>query len=65
MKDKKLKIFRDKISLTGSKRSNLNAPCTETPVSHSLMGDSLFPNFSPCYFLPSSLWGNKELDLPL
>ena len=37
----------------------------ETPVSHSLLGESLFPIFSPCCFLSSSLWGNKKLDLPV
>ena len=59
MKDKKLENFRNKISLTGSKWSNLNAPMSETPVSHSLLSDSLFP------ILPFSLWGNKELDLTI
>ena len=65
MKNKKVEHFWDKISLTGCKWSNLNAPRSETPVSHSLLGDSLFPIFSPCCFLSSSLWGNKELSLPL
>ena len=35
--------FWDKISLTGWKCSHLNAPSTETPVSHTLVGESLFP----------------------
>ena len=36
MKVKKLEIFWNKISSTGSKWSSLNAPSTETPVSHSI-----------------------------
>ena len=53
-------IFWNKISLAGCKWSNFNATGSETPVSHSLLGDSLFPIFSPCSLLPSSLWGNKK-----
>ena len=34
--------FFDKISFTGSKCSSLNAPGKETPVSHSLLSESLF-----------------------
>ena len=34
--------FWDKISLTGCKWSSLNAPGTDTPVSHSFLGESLF-----------------------
>ena len=64
MKDKKVEIFWNKISSTGIKCSNLIAPSTETTVSHSLLGDSLFPLFCPCSFLSSPLWGNKKLDLP-
>ena len=65
MKGKKVEILGYKISWTGCKWSNLNAPRSETPVSHSLLGDSLSPIFSPCSFLPSFLWGNKKLDLPV
>ena len=43
---RKLEIFWNTISLTGCKWSNLNAPSIETPVSHSLWGDSLFLIFS-------------------
>ena len=35
---KKMEIFWDKISSTGCKWSSLNAPRSETPVSHSLFG---------------------------
>ena len=38
--------FGDKISLTGCKWSSLNAPSTETPVSHPFWGESLFLIFS-------------------
>ena len=65
IKVKKVEKFRDKICVTGCKWSNLNAQSTETPLSYSLLEESLFPIFSPCCFLPSSLWGNKELDLPV
>ena len=65
MKGKKVKIFWNKISLTGCKWSSLKAPGSETPVSHSLLSESLFPIFSPCSFLLSPLWGNKKLDLPV
>ena len=34
--------------------SNLDAPCTETPVTNSLLGDSLFPIFNPYCFLLST-----------
>ena len=47
MKGKKVEILWNKIRLTGCKWSNLNAPMSETPVSHSLLSDSLFPNFQP------------------
>ena len=57
--------FWDKISSTGCKWSNLNAQSTETPVSHSILRESLFPNFTPCCFLSSSLWGNKKWELPV
>ena len=43
MKGKKLENFRNKISLAGCKWSNLNAPRSETRLSHLLFGDSLFP----------------------
>ena len=39
---KKVDIFWNKISLTGSKRFSLNAPSRETLVSHSLLSESLF-----------------------
>ena len=51
IKMKSMKKFRNKIILKGGKSSNLNAPSTETPVSHHLLSDSLFPTLS--------LWGNK------
>ena len=35
--------FGNQNSLTGCNRSSLNAPGSETPVSHSLLGDYLFP----------------------
>ena len=44
--------FRNKIILTSSKWSSLNAPSTETPVSHSIWKNSIFL-FSP-------LWGYKD-----
>ena len=46
MEGRKVANFWDKISLTGFKWSNLNAPSTETLVSHSLLSESLFPIFS-------------------
>ena len=63
MKGKKLESFWNKIRLTGCIWSSLNALGSETPVSHLLLGDSIFAIFFPCSFLPS--WGNKELDLPV
>ena len=42
MKGKKVQYFCNKISLTGCKWSSLNAPGTETPVSHSVWVNSLF-----------------------
>ena len=65
MKGKKVEHFFDKISSTGCKWSSLNAPSTATPVSHPLLEESKFPFFSPYSFPSSSLWGNKELDLPV
>ena len=65
MKGRKFETFWDKISLTGYKWSNSNAPGSETPVSHPLLGDSLFPIFSPCSFLSSSLGGNKKWEPPV
>ena len=38
-----MKNFWNKISLTGCNWSSLNAPGSGTPVSHSPLGDSLFP----------------------
>ena len=53
--DKKVEKFRDKISSTGFKWSSLNVAWSETPVSHSLLGDSLFPFSVPApSFLPLS-----------
>ena len=51
---RKVEKFRAKISLTGCKWSSLNAPSTETPVSHSLLGEFPFPIFNPCSLLPLS-----------
>ena len=51
---KKVDILWNKISLTGCKWSSLNAPGTETPVSHPVWVNSLFS------FLPSFLWGSKN-----
>ena len=42
MKTAKVENYVDKISLTGSKWSSLNAPGSEPPVSHSLLSESLF-----------------------
>ena len=53
--------FWNNISITGCKWSNSNAQGSGTPVSHSLLGDSLSPFSAPA---SSSLWGNKEFDLP-
>ena len=39
----KVETFRNKISLTGCKLSNSNAPGSEHPVSQSLLEESLFP----------------------
>ena len=44
---KKADFFGDKISLTGCKWSSLNAPNTDTPVSHSLFESSRFPFSAP------------------
>ena len=46
MKLKMVENFWNKISSTGWKWSSLNAPSTETPVpvSHPLLGESLFPH---------------------
>ena len=42
MKGKEVSFFWGKISSTGRKWSSLNDPGTETPVSHSLLEESLF-----------------------
>ena len=47
MKTAKLENCLDKISLTGCKWSSLNAPSTETSVSHSLLSESLFSFSAP------------------
>ena len=44
--DQMLGKFWEKISLTGSKCSSLNAPDTLNPVSYSLLGGSLSPSLS-------------------
>ena len=55
IKVRKVEHFWNKISSTGSKWSNSNAPGSETPVSHSLLEESLFPFQSPApSFLPLS-----------
>ena len=43
MKGKNVENVWNKTSLTGCKWSSLNAPITETLVSHSLLEESLFP----------------------
>ena len=65
MKGQKVESFWNKISSTGWKWSDLNAPGTGSLVSHSLLNESLFPIFCPCCFLSFLLWGNTELDLPV
>ena len=47
IKVRKMEKLWDKISSTGYMWSILNAPSTETPVSHSLLGDSLFQFSAP------------------
>ena len=42
MKVEKLEIFQNKVGLKGCNWSNLNAPGTETPVSHPFVGRILF-----------------------
>ena len=55
MKRKKVETFWGKISLIGCNLSILNAPGTETPVSHPIWGDSLVPFSAPAAsFLPLS-----------
>ena len=49
---KKVEIVWNKISLTGCKWSSLTTPRSETPVSHALLGSSLFQYSGP---VPSSL----------
>ena len=49
MKVKNVEYIWDKISPTGCKLSNLNAPSTETLASHSLLGESLFLIFLSQY----------------
>ena len=51
MKVQKLKIFQNNIGLKGCKLSSLNAPGTESLVSHSGWDNSNFP----------SSWGIKKL----
>ena len=55
-----MEIFCDKISLTGCKWPNLNAPGSGTSVSHSLLKSSLFP-FSALPFLSFLSLQNEEL----
>ena len=52
MKGRKVDNFWNKFRLTGCKWSNLNAPGTETPVSHPIFGDSLFPFSAPAPSFP-------------
>ena len=53
IKVRKVEKLWNKIRSAGCKWSNLNAIRTETPVSHSLLGDSLFPFSAPAAsFLP-------------
>ena len=55
MKVRKVEIFWNKISPTCCNWSSLIAPGTETPVSHPLLGESLFPFQAPAAsFLPLS-----------
>ena len=55
IKMRKLEVFWNQISSTGCKWSSLDAPGTDSPVSHPFLGESLF--------LISSLWGNKKREL--
>ena len=54
MNVKKMENFHNKMGLKGCKWSSLNAPVTENPLSHPLLGwmNSLFPLLS--------LWGKKN-----
>ena len=54
MKVKKLENVWDKSGLTGCKWSGLNAPGTETPLSHPILKLDEFP------FPQLALWGNKN-----
>ena len=58
MKVKKLKFYGNKSGSKGCKWSSLNAPGTENPLSHPLLGleDFPFPYISPIL----ALWGNKN-----
>ena len=60
IKVRKVENFWDKISLTGCQWSNLNAPGSETPVSQSLLEESIFPfpASAPSYFLFSGVIRN-------
>ena len=49
IKMRKLKKIGNEIGLTGCKWPSLNAPCTETPVSHQFWGESLFIIFQFCH----------------
>ena len=50
MKGKKVEKFGEKISLTGRKWFSLNAPSTETPLSHSRLWSTVGASFYLLFF---------------
>ena len=60
IKIRKVEQFWNKISSTGCKWSTLNAPITETPVSHSLMSEFLFPIISPMPLPYPTIWRRAD-----
>ena len=64
MNGRKLEKVWYKISSTGCKWFNLNAPSTETPVSDPFLVNSLF-SYSAFLSHWGNKMGNKELDLPV
>ena len=65
MKGKKLEIFGTK-SAQQAANGPVWIPQIQKPLCLILFWrNQIFPFFSPCSFLSSSFWGNKELDLPV